>query len=127
MALVKCQDCGADVSDRASHCPRCGGPVVTLNYEAPAQVQPVSQTTGSALPSRRRFFAVVALVALLVFVGFVVTVSRIAHQRERVRLKAERQADEERRRKSDEEYERVKRKLERVERGLDQRLGNESR
>lgn len=26
-ALIKCADCGADVSDRAPTCPRCGGPI----------------------------------------------------------------------------------------------------
>lgn len=27
MALVKCQDCGNDVSNRATACPKCGGPI----------------------------------------------------------------------------------------------------
>ena len=26
MALVKCRDCGSEISDRARSCPRCGGP-----------------------------------------------------------------------------------------------------
>jgi hypothetical protein len=29
MALIKCEDCGRDVSDRAPACPNCGAPVAT--------------------------------------------------------------------------------------------------
>ena len=29
MALVKCEDCGRDVSDRAPACPNCGAPVTS--------------------------------------------------------------------------------------------------
>lgn len=27
MALIKCQDCGGDVSTRATSCPHCGAPI----------------------------------------------------------------------------------------------------
>ncbi len=44
MALVKCPDCGRDVSDRATACPQCGGPVVlpTVPAEQPTPPQPVA-------------------------------------------------------------------------------------
>jgi hypothetical protein len=35
MALVKCEDCGRDVSDRAPACPNCGAPVAA-STQAPA-------------------------------------------------------------------------------------------
>ncbi|HEY0148663.1 MAG TPA: zinc ribbon domain-containing protein [Allosphingosinicella sp.] len=40
MALVKCEDCGRDVSDRAPTCPNCGAPVAATIEEknAPSQV-----------------------------------------------------------------------------------------
>lgn len=52
MALIKCPECGSEVSDRAQACPRCGRP---LNpYAAPfVQAQapraPVPATTGRVL------------------------------------------------------------------------------
>ena len=27
MALIKCTECGNEVSDKASHCPKCGNPI----------------------------------------------------------------------------------------------------
>lgn len=38
MGLVACQDCGTQVSDRASACPHCGGPMPT--NQAPATSVP---------------------------------------------------------------------------------------
>lgn len=35
MALVKCDECGKDVSDRAAACPNCGAPVSTQRNVAP--------------------------------------------------------------------------------------------
>lgn len=29
MALIKCSECGRDVSDKASTCPTCGNPIAT--------------------------------------------------------------------------------------------------
>ena len=34
MALIKCEDCGRDVSQRAPACPNCGGPIATLVKQA---------------------------------------------------------------------------------------------
>ena len=38
MALVKCEDCGRDVSDRAPACPNCGAPVSAVDKDAPDKV-----------------------------------------------------------------------------------------
>ena len=32
MALIKCKECGHEVSDRASECPNCGCPIEKINY-----------------------------------------------------------------------------------------------
>lgn len=45
MALIKCDDCGREVSDRASTCPQCGAPVAqqtTASSEAPVSIDPKS-------------------------------------------------------------------------------------
>lgn len=31
MALIKCEDCGKDVSDKTAQCPNCGAPIATKN------------------------------------------------------------------------------------------------
>ena len=31
MALVKCSECGKEVSDKAQSCPNCGSPIASLN------------------------------------------------------------------------------------------------
>ena len=36
MALIKCDDCGRDVSDRAPACPNCGAPIAGVTNTAPA-------------------------------------------------------------------------------------------
>lgn len=39
MALVTCEDCGRDVSDRAPACPNCGAPVASAyDKDAPSEV-----------------------------------------------------------------------------------------
>lgn len=42
MALIKCEECGTEISDRAGQCPKCGCPV-----EAPQdkKVQTIEQTS----------------------------------------------------------------------------------
>lgn len=44
MALIKCSECGREISDRAEACPGCGAPVsVTVKQEA-SQQSPVPTT-----------------------------------------------------------------------------------
>lgn len=39
MALIQCEDCGRDVSDRAPACPNCGGPITpAADKDAPEGV-----------------------------------------------------------------------------------------
>lgn len=45
MALIKCPECGKEISDKAKSCPNCGYPI-TINQQrnpAPIQVQPMCQ------------------------------------------------------------------------------------
>lgn len=49
MALIKCSECGRDVSDKASSCPNCGNPIgmndlkvqVSTVTKKPIQVEPL--------------------------------------------------------------------------------------
>ncbi|MEN9920726.1 MAG: zinc-ribbon domain [Candidatus Parcubacteria bacterium] len=31
MSLIKCNECGKDISDKAPNCPNCGNPIVNTN------------------------------------------------------------------------------------------------
>lgn len=42
MALIKCEDCGRDVSDRAPACPNCGAPVAVM-VEQPTGPETISR------------------------------------------------------------------------------------
>lgn len=33
MALIKCKECGEQVSDKAASCPKCGAPIAKKNKE----------------------------------------------------------------------------------------------
>ena len=35
MALIKCYECSALISDKATHCPNCGAPVVVHKWRCP--------------------------------------------------------------------------------------------
>lgn len=45
MALIKCEECGKDVSDKAKSCPNCGCPIVNLN---PAGIVTIKMCNGLA-------------------------------------------------------------------------------
>lgn len=54
MPLIKCADCGREISDRAKACPHCGCPI-EISAPAPAHTQPASTTTvinGAEKPSK---------------------------------------------------------------------------
>ena len=48
MALIKCPECGQDVSDKAAQCPRCGYPIAEMMSEKTAKLKmmPVLQAGG---------------------------------------------------------------------------------
>lgn len=55
MAMVKCKECGKDVSNQAAACPQCGAPVVAVAAKAP------KKKTGCA--------SVIVVFGLIVIVG----------------------------------------------------------
>lgn len=66
MALIKCSECGKEISDKASSCPNCGAPVACTNAIEPSkqpQVKPVKEKKkGSCLKT--------LLIAIAVFILF---------------------------------------------------------
>lgn len=62
MALIRCSECKAKISDQAAACPQCGAPV-----------QARSNTSGSASPRKRSPLAIGCLVLLgLGFIGAII-------------------------------------------------------
>lgn len=37
MAIIKCPECGAEVSDKAEKCPKCAYPIIVVNSEEKIQ------------------------------------------------------------------------------------------
>lgn len=47
MAMIKCRECGKDVSDQAASCPNCGCPIQINNYPQQSNYNGVSSTNTS--------------------------------------------------------------------------------
>ncbi len=39
MALIKCKECGKEISDRASSCPNCGCPLLEISKEGEVRIK----------------------------------------------------------------------------------------
>ncbi len=63
MSLINCKECGKEMSDQAGSCPNCGCPVA-----------PVSNNQPSPLPETKRKRSPGCLIAVLVFVVFIIMV-----------------------------------------------------
>jgi predicted nucleic-acid-binding Zn-ribbon protein len=70
MALIKCSECGYEVSDKATACPKCGNPVATARDVA-ATGRPLTTTQATA----KRFKGQQLLAAGLCAVGIILLVS----------------------------------------------------
>lgn len=62
MALINCSECGAQISDAASACPRCGAPLKKVTYGTTSQQ---SMNTGSANVCPETHLAKAIVVTLL--------------------------------------------------------------
>jgi hypothetical protein len=70
MGLIKCQDCGAEVSTRAESCPKCGGPIGdTETKEAKVVVEATSKNLKGHIVQCIAFFF---MGLFLAFFGLVV-------------------------------------------------------
>lgn len=62
MALIKCQECGKEISDKAEVCPHCGNPI---NQEA----QTINATEKTTKKSSKNVKAIIAVVAIVAIAG----------------------------------------------------------
>jgi hypothetical protein len=68
MALIKCTDCNADVSDAAPACPRCGRPMA-LQASATERASPPLE---ARMPKSRNSTRGIALLMLVCVAGLIV-------------------------------------------------------
>lgn len=69
MALVRCPDCGKDVSTRASSCPNCGGPVAAEENKD-KEIKVITEHTSKSLKGQSCLSGVLFLLGVLfVFSG----------------------------------------------------------
>jgi hypothetical protein len=65
MAIIKCTDCGNDVSSKARSCPKCGAPVLPPNLKPPVSAAPSAEPMSDA--SKIAIGIVAVLIALVLF------------------------------------------------------------
>ncbi len=70
MALIACPDCGAQVSDQAAHCIKCGRPLAASN-DATRGVEAAITTQQTA----KRYKKQMLIAAVVCCVGLVVAIS----------------------------------------------------
>ncbi len=65
MALIKCPDCGKEISDQTKACPNCGRPI-SANQEKQKQ-------NATARPSAKTIIMVVGIIAAIIAMVFIYT------------------------------------------------------
>ena len=86
MALIKCNECGQMISDRATKCPKCGCPTTkepesNIPQETP-QVQPVYYEDDEGGSPRKWLYGIIALLVALIAGGGYWWYSRSGDERE---------------------------------------------
>lgn len=70
MAMIKCDECGKDISDRAAACPNCGGPVQVLRSLAAPSFRVLEEKRRNPPPARLIGLGVLGLALAAALVSF---------------------------------------------------------
>ncbi len=75
MGLIKCPECGADVSDKAVACPKCAHPIVESSTEQAQTVkaQPFEKTA-------KKYKVQILIGVFLMILGFLLIISSVSGQ-----------------------------------------------
>lgn len=102
MSLIKCDECGREISDKAAACPGCGAPVLA-STPVPAPAIELQQATAPADDKRGIVFAPIVIISVATAVA--VLLSAISPDRSsKSQVTAAREADERNRLKHTIEY-----------------------
>ncbi len=76
MALIKCPECGNEISDKASACPSCGYPINKSNLDQSEQQnsKTITNTENNTKKTKRNIILAVVLGILILVVIMVITV-----------------------------------------------------
>ena len=83
MALINCSECGAEISDKATVCPRCGAPVGEDKESKGSGVKQLTTTQGTSKSIKLQ--GAIALTMMIVGMVWIITVAN-AGTAERVTL-----------------------------------------
>lgn len=88
MPLIKCPDCGIDISDNAKACPKCGYPLAEKLAEAEKNTKTAAMSAGEGksrkekpLREKKKLFVITAvLIAITITIGAVLIVPELTHK-----------------------------------------------
>lgn len=74
MALIKCSECGAEISDKATTCPHCGNPICSSDVVLPTEITDDSQVNPKNKKEKSSLKRALSLWLLLIveFIGVIV-------------------------------------------------------
>lgn len=71
MALIKCHECGKEISDQATACPNCGRPIINnyqpVNYNVNAQTQAPNSSAAAPAQKKESPLGIVGMLISLLF------------------------------------------------------------
>lgn len=73
MALIKCIECGKEISDKATACPNCGCPVSSVKEEKTIPVQSKQKEHHKHRPRKAKVLLIVAVALVAVLVAVIVS------------------------------------------------------
>lgn len=77
MSLIKCTECGKEISDKAATCPNCGCPMVSSNVPMQESIQQPAQNTANQVPIKKKGHGclITFIVIVALFIGFSVIIT----------------------------------------------------
>lgn len=72
MALIKCPECGKEISDKASSCPNCGCPIEIQKTEVSGNISDQLITEQPLKKSNKKIIPIAAVLIIVVIIGVVI-------------------------------------------------------
>jgi predicted lipid-binding transport protein (Tim44 family) len=81
MALIKCRECGREVSDKAQACPNCGAPIASAGATSPGAGAAAAQAHAPRAQSAtgKGFLGCLGLLAVFALIGYLFPSKDSAH------------------------------------------------
>lgn len=76
MSLIKCSECGKEISDKATTCPNCGAPIESMNNSIESSVSPIPEEPKKSKKERKKGSC---LKTILIVFGVLIVLSVIGN------------------------------------------------